>query len=414
MNNPIVLKSISILAFIISALFTIVLMTSGTVGIFSWILTVGMAVILETCKCGFFYEALSNTKLLAPIRALLAVIALLLVVSSILASASYVQNQANKTKNIQTKDSSQYKQLEAGKAVQGDLYNVKKKEIDDLKALQEKQQAEGEKIINSMPKNYIDRKNQQRADTIAQIAKTQDIINTKSNELSGLGESIKTPIDTTNLKLNSDNGYTAMFKTMTDMINSSPDYKDNPVTPEQLEMWFFIGLGIIFEMVAILTAYLSQLKSQSMGITANNNIYNDTSIGFRPQLVTATSKDSDSIKSNRVIGFQKPETLTVGSVEGDNMNYSQLPELKVVEPLTYTSVEEGFNRSDVIKYLEYMYDNQKRLGISQGMRTIAKNINIHEELARKIKGHLETLKIIKSEDLSTKILCSKHEALSRI
>jgi len=133
MNNPTILKSISILAFIISALFTIILMTSGTVGVIAYILTVGMAVILETCKCGFFYEALSNTKLNIVIRGVLATIALLLVAASIFASASYVQNQANKTKNKQVKTSTQYKQLEEGKKVQQDLYNNKKKEIEDLK-----------------------------------------------------------------------------------------------------------------------------------------------------------------------------------------------------------------------------------------------------------------------------------------
>jgi len=127
MNNPKNLKVVAIVSCVISALFTIILMTSGTVGVVALILTTGMAVILELCKCGFFYEAITNKTLPLPIRISLAVIAALLVGSSIFASAGYVQNQANATKNIQTKESSQYKQLETGKALQQDLYSLSRK-----------------------------------------------------------------------------------------------------------------------------------------------------------------------------------------------------------------------------------------------------------------------------------------------
>lgn len=422
MNNPVLLKSISIIAFIISALFTIQLMTSGTVGVIAWILTVGMAVILEACKCGFFYEAITNKSLNTLIRGALATIAVLLVASSIFASASYVQNQANKTKNRQIKTSAVFKQLEEGKALQQDLYNTRKKEIEDLKKLQDQQRTNGENIINSMPKNYIDRKNEQRRITEEQIAKTQETINAKSTELSQIESILQKPIDMTNVKVNDDAGYTAMFQSMADMINSNDDYKDNPVKAESLEMWFFISLGIIFEFTAILTAYLAQVKAP---IAINQHNTNLKGIGFKHQIVTATKKNpalcddaNDSHieqQEKRVIGFQIPYLSERASSASIQTPISDSFSVGSHETLTPSDVHTNsvMKKDVVMKYLRYMYASQKD-NISSGCRTIAREIEIPEELARKIKGHLEQLKIIKSIGTQTLILKTLNEAIEII
>lgn len=365
-------------------------MVSGTVGVIATTLTGAMAIVLETCKCGFAYESISNTKLMMPIRLILGFIALLLVGSSIFASASYVQNNAIKANATQVKDSSQYKQLEAGKALQGDLYNVKKKEIEDLKALQGKQQQEGDNIINSMPKNYIDRKNQQRTDTISQIAKTQDIINSKSNELSGLGLSIQSPIDTSTLKLNADNGYSAMFRSLADTINSSEDYKNNPVKAESLEMWFFIGLGVIFEFVAVLTAYLSQLKNISTHtriepIQAPQSQIDPFKYNYR--VADITSGDDD--KPKRTIGFYSGAAASTGA-NGDN---------KVVDtskPCDTQSIQEIDNQI-LGRYLDYVYANIKADKSIPGYQTTAKDLGLGVDYVRKLKNHCEHLNILQSD-----------------
>jgi hypothetical protein len=436
MNNPLVLKFISVTAFIISALFTILLMTSGTVGILAFILTVGMAVILEVAKCGFFYESLTNTKLLLPIRALLGVIALLLVASSIFASGSYVQNQANKTKNKQLKESSQFKQLEQGKALQQDLYNVKKKEIDDLKGLQEQQKQEGTNIINSMPKNYIDRRNQQRVDTQKQVTETQKLIDKKSDELSGLGAALQNPIDSSNVKVNSDNGYTAMFKSISEVINSSEDYKNDPVKPESLEMWFFIGLGIIFELVAVLTAYLAQLKGKSVGAATKRDISTDfPGIGFKPQVVTAISKDSDGVQGDynevvqakRQIGFQSPGISSVTASTRANKNIEVIENLKNCEScniegkshdtsLFLTDEVSGICESCKIddidnkvlnRYLDYIYSHVKNDGSIPGYQTTARDLGLGLDFVRKLKNHCEHLGILESDSVSRKTFIIK-------
>lgn len=383
-------------------------MTSGTVGILAFLLTVGMGIILELAKCGFLFESLSNTKLSMPIRIIMAGIALLLVGASILASASYVQNQANKTKNIQTKTSSQYKQLEQGKALQQDLYNTKKQEIEDLKALQQKQQEEGERIISSMPKNYTDRRNQQRADTQKQIARTQETINQKSTELSQIGANLQAPIDTTNLKINSDNGYTAMFETIADIINDSEEYKGHPIKPEVLEMWFFIGLGIIFELVAVITAYLSQLKSthpQGKAIEKDTIILNE-GIGFKPQVITA-SKDNgfndDYIQAKRQIGFQAAaiSSVTAATMPGHKTEQSKSLE-SLVTPNTYN--DSNINQDDLRKYIEYMYATLRNGTESKGYNPIGQDTGIGIENARKIKAYLERLGIVRTVGTKTFVL----------
>jgi hypothetical protein len=408
MNNPVILKGVSILAFIISAIFTILLMTSGTVGIIAWILTVGMAIVLELCKVGFFYESLSNTKLLLPIRILLGIIAILLVGSSIFASASYVQNQANKTKNIQTKDSSQYKQLEQGKAVQQDLYNVKKKEIEDLKALQGKQQSNGDSIISTMPRNYIDKKNQAKQDTATQISKTQDIINSKSTELSQIGASLQSPIDTTNLKLSSDSGYTAMFKTLADYLNKLDSYKGNPINAEELEMWFFIGLGVIFEMVAILTAYLSQLKGASTLTTTQREAPTQTEAtskarfdhDYKPMFETKSSSltgDSDN-PTKRIIGFH-----TGADATGADRDKKSVENPK---PCVTHSVHEIDNQM-LGRYLTHIYANIKRDNSIDGYQTCGKALSLPVDVVRKLKNHCEHLQILESDSIQRKTFILK-------
>jgi hypothetical protein len=411
MNNPIVLKTVSIIAFVISAIFTILLMTSGTVGILAFVLTVGMSIVLELCKCGFMYEALSNARLNGVVRSIMAVISLLLVASSIFASASYVQNQANKTKNIQVKDSTQYKQLEQGKVIQQDLYNSKKKEIEDLKALQQQQKLEGEKIVNAMPKNYIDRRNNQRALTQNQVSETQKIINDRQTELSQLGASLQNPIDTTNLKLKNDSGYTAMFQTISDLINSSAEYKDKPIKPETLEMWFFISLAIIFELVAVLTAYLSQIKGVTMAIkTQFNSQADNLPIGFKPRFTMSQVNPQDTtqgeyihepVKETRIIGFYQEPTASTPTDKIISVGKSH----KHSEP---QSTQSNIDNKILGIYLDYVYNNVKEDNSVPGYVVTAKDLNLQYGLSlsndyiRKLKNHAEQLNILQSDSNNRK------------
>lgn len=73
----------------------------------------------------------------------------------------------------------------------------------------------------------------------------------------------------------------------------------------------------------------------------------------------------------------------------------------------------NLNKNDVMMYLEYMFENAKG-NVSPGFRSISKSIKLHEETARKVKGFLETIKIIESVGAKTHILCTKNEAITKI
>jgi hypothetical protein len=456
MNNPTLLRWISIVSFVISGLFTIILMTSGTVGILAFLLTVGMAVVLELCKCGFMYEALSNVKLNPGIRMIMGIISVLLVASSIFASASYVQNQANKTKNIDLEESRQFKELEQGKAFKEDLYSVKKKEIEDLKALQQQQSQKGQEIINSMPKDYITRKNDQRAKTQSQVEETQRLINAKQDELSALGTDLQKPIDTSNLKLNADNGYTAMFQKLADLFNSSEEYKNNPVKAESLEMWFFIGLGIIFEFVAVLTAYLAQLKANPASLWSPSSKDNYTTYnraGFKPEVVTASqpshivapASTSDNIRASDSsplsMQTENKTGLTAEPIKASIENISsaqgspsgRMPSMYFGEtkfpigfkfdddkdrgrcstPNVHGNVinfeKKQIDKKSLHKYLEYIQRNVDSSNVIPGYITTSKDLQKQNpqmkfdiETVRKLKAHCENLNILKSDSVTRK------------
>lgn len=348
MNNPIVLRTTAIVSFIISAIFTIMLMTSGIIDAFPYILTATTSIILELAKCGFIYEALINKNLNKIIRTVMIIISLILIGSSILASSAFILNQANKTKNKQIQSSAQFKQLEQSRLLQQDLYQTKKQEIEDLKALQLNQKDIGTTIVNTMPNNYTDKKNEQRRITSQQIAETQKMIDKKSTELSQLELKLQNPINTASLKINSEHGYTSIFIKMTELINTTKQLKDNPITPEAMEMWFYMLLMVLFEFVTVVTAYLAQLKSKTT--------------------------------TNTVEPF--------GTTESEQVNDTET--LNTTEP--YKGL--GIDKDKVAKYVEYMYNNLKNNNQSRGYNTIGQYTGLGVENARKVKSYLEKLGIV--------------------
>jgi hypothetical protein len=382
MNNVLVLKTVSILSFIISAIFTILLMTSNTIGILSFVLTVGMAVILELAKCGFFFEALTNNIIKMPVRILLGAIAILLIFASIFASAAYIQNQTNKAKNVQLQNSESYKQVEQNKKINVELYEIKKKEIEDLKNQINFERNETNKIIESMPANYIDRKNQARIQSQNKIADIQKNIDGKTKELYTLAEKIQiTQKIDQNKNILNENGYTSMFENFANILNKNSATQEQKITTETLELWFYVMLGIIFEFVAVLTSYLALQKSNKLATKTQNDV-----VGFKPTLIKTNedTKEFDFIKPKMTIGFKQ-----------ENKSQNKLENLQTPN---------FYNNEDIKKYITYMYTNLKNGNESKGYNPIGKNTGIGVEVARKIKAHLEQIGVIQTIGTKTFVL----------
>jgi hypothetical protein len=405
-------KILSIIAFIISAIFTILLMTSGTVGILSLILTVGMAIVLELSKCGFLYEALANTKVNFAIRGVMGFISVLLVGASIFASSSYIQNQNNARANIRIQTSTQFKSLEEGKNIQKDLYTTKKEELKRLQNLQEQQKADGEQAVKSLPKDYISKKAETRQATANRISNTQKSIDNIQNELSGLTSELQKPIDTTNLQVKSENGYSAMFQGIAKFLNNTESYKNSPVNAESLEMWFFIVLGILFELIAVITFYLGNLDSVKANVESGENKkpYN---IGYKQQSFATARKQDSNDRDNTIKSHlqeegpleqkdeQEPEVKRkIGFECKSSMKKEIEPQAKQGQGVEIDNVDNEIIRA----YVKRMCKDKQVGDVVDGYKSISKDINISPTTGYKILGYLVNNNYINSSPTGTILL----------
>jgi hypothetical protein len=281
-------------------------MKSGTASILGFILIVGMTAVLELSKCSFLFESLSNTDIAKLIRIPMAIIAVILIGLSIFASSSYILNETNARKNLDIKNSDEYRQMNEGREMKKDVYSVQKKEIEDLKKLQEQTRLDGERMVNAMPSNYRDKRNIQREDTQNRISDIQASINAKSSELSSIANSLENPLDKSNITQKYESGCSAMFIVIANRINGE-DTTD-PVNPEDLELWFFLFVGIIFELVAVASSYLYLLKT-GKGIDIRRPATNITAI--KPKLATNSRfKEVSSEELGKALKIGKVPPIT--------------------------------------------------------------------------------------------------------
>jgi hypothetical protein len=322
---------ISILSFIISGAFTIALFTSNSVGKLATLIMLGAAVVFEMSKWCLLWEGFSG-KHSGGFRGTLITLWVLVTVGSIVASSGYVLNQSNKTQNEATVSSTQYKQAEQARNVLIDSYNVKKQQIEQLR-----QQAA------ALPSNYYSMK--------------QNIMNDvskKTAELSAVTKDIQNPLKVEGVLVS--NGYSAFFGLMAKIFEEDA---------QMLELWFFMALGIILELIANVFAYLYQKEL----LGSNYRLKPENSTNQSPPKVL----DISTKKNNAgCIGF-RPENIR------------------------------DFSDDDYQAYITYMSNNQKN-GYAPGYSSIASGIGVNTEVARSIKNHLEREGVVKVQGSRTRIL----------
>jgi hypothetical protein len=276
-------------------------------------------------------------------------------------------------------------------------------------------------------------------------------IEAKQEELNKLNEQLK-GIKTEELP---EDGYITMYQLFAKAINTAFAPKQRgkvtekkPWTPEDIEFWFQMAISLFLEFAGIgcliYSQYINTGEIMAPGKAATSTSQS-SGIGFKPQkIVTAASKNSDEIQDEiqirRLIGFQAPG-LSSASASGtlrQKLEQAKSPETlsltelkRPIEDSSHSSGNENpeayaatkfehnqknnfeLKKEDILQYLNYMYDSPKKEGYSRGVRTISKAIRMDEELARKIKGHLELKNIVLSEGINTKILCSRESALNK-
>ena len=343
------IQHISTLAFLISLIYTCRLMLSNVEGWFDQGLTLGMALVLELGKCVFLYIGLTSKNLSKPAKYIMTFIGVFLFLVSICASLSCLFNQANETFNKNT--------------INSEIYKRKIQVINDL---------------TTQRNNYA-----------------EDYITTKANltkQILELNEELKIEFP-----LRSTKGYTAFFEVITNWINKKEATK--PISASKLQLIFFTIVSITFELVAIFLFYLyekdkiaiAENVEEAVPSLASNSIAQSNSLEEREQKqeIEPISKPvlAEARKENK-IGFKYTES-------------SKIKEYKKQE----------FSNEDMKNYLNYMLEDARKResNISRGYKAIAKEINISEGEAFKIKNALELKEIIKSEGNQTIILKEKEE-----
>lgn len=303
-------------------------MLSGVNGWFAIGLTVVMAVVLESAKVIFFTKALSSRNLSLGMRSTIFIISALLFISSIVASLSFMFNQSNESKNVSIQNSTEYKQSQENRNIL----------LNQIKAIEQEKQT----LINqanSLPKNYYSMK-----DTI------MDKVTSKNKEIERIASQVqnqKLIVNTADTK-----GYKAFTHKIANLVGTES---------ENVELFIFGALAIIFEICAGLLFYISSIESPKR--IENTNVQHRQPIFNRVNLQTFGPKPEQS---------------------------------------------KSFSGEDIKTYINYMYDNSTN-DTSPGYMKISEKTNLPLEVCRKIKGYLEQTNVTRTEGRTTKILKSREE-----
>jgi hypothetical protein len=115
-------------------------------------------------------------------------------------------------------------------------------------------------------------------------------------------------------------------------------------------------------------------------------------VQFNPKLEGAT------IPKNNIIDFQRKKTVHV-----DEKPKVKEP-VELTKEKTVDEIQNSFTDNDVKNYLSVMYSTRKPSGDSRGFEKIGALCGLDRKTSEKIKGHLETIGIVKSGPGGTKIL----------
>ena len=346
--------TIAVLSFVVSALFTISLFCSTSVGKFAIMLMFLSALIFEMSKWCLLWEGFSQ-KHSGFLRGILICLWLSVTLGSIVASCGYVLRQSNQSQNIATVSSIQYKNAEQSRQILIDSYNQKTAEVQQLK----QQAAE-------LPKNYYTAKSQ-----------IMQKVSEKAAAISGLAQKIQEPV--TAVGVLNENGYSAFFEMFSKLIGEDA---------KMIELIFFMSLGVILELIGNIFCFLYQ-KESGNSPTPNRKYFqksagSNSKIGFNPQVVLAKKTDAA-----RPIGFKIDTEKPTGISAPQNVH--------------------GFDDIMLDKYIDYIYDCVKADGSIDGYQTTATNLNYTYDQVRKMKNHCEHLGILRSDAVGrkTKILRPK-------
>ena len=408
MNNPKVYQALSVLGFLVSAVFTVKLFASNSTDITSWLAMVATALLYEFGKYILLYQGVKGPFGQTGKTVMLGCWALV-TTASIVASATYVLNDANRNHNDMVANSSAFAKQQNGTKIQNDLYSTTKQQIEDLKALQVKQQQEGQAIVNAMPSNYIDRRNQQRAATQVLTQKTQEQINQANNKLLEIAQGINKP-EKLVISEESTTGGDSFFKLVAQKLNENPQNKANPYSTEQVGIFFYIAVGFGLECLANLFAFLSQYyKYGGLIISPTPQAPIKKEI---PKIEIPQQKEQfklREVENGRLQGLKFKFKTKVNNVTEFKPRLVETPRPRkentrprneeIAKPSENSKVDEG----DIEKYIKFIDENKKG-DLAPGRDKIVAGTGLTQERCRTIHNILLARGYIETGDRCTRVV----------
>ena len=335
----------------------------------------GMAIILQAIPSLFTAGALLNNKINTWVRIIMLSISVFLFFGSIVANIAHIQNKSNQAMNNEIKRSSEYKQAEQTNNREQQAYQSKLDEIQNTTATYDNTIAQIEDTLSKSNAAWernkhttlLNEANNNKTETLKRL----------NNELNAI---TITPINTNNITMASENGYTATFKFLSQ--NRVINWMFKGADWELLQNYFYIMQSSIFEFIGMISLYLF---SVFLGVNIKKPITNNSAPDPGPKqkiplpIAPDTTPKLNLVKSNRPLG------------------------LKASRDFHLKKTPKNISDSDIEKYLDYMNETAVD-GISQGYIKISKNIGLSQEKCRKIKAWLEQENIIKSEGGRTRIV----------
>jgi len=403
------LKFASIVAFVVSGLFTIMLMCSGVVGIIATTLTCLIAVILELSKCSLFYFSIYGKvygkQINNGIRGICFVVAMLLFCASIVASLSFMQNNNNKTKNILAGTSQQAQAKTENIKAQKDLVSSKKSEIKSLEEQKENIISNTTSLVNSYKsKNMLTKAKETTENSNKQIEKINKQINQANKDLISITGDLKAEQDK-EIKATSDTkGYTAFLKVVANKINKSEEYKDNPVSVEEIETYFFGILAVIFEVVAVLLFYLNSLANENLEMRSSSSPLSEN------EIMAIESDEDPEVEEKEKIEHEAVKEKPV------ELKKYRKQKTGTKEPIGFKTEQEQkkYKRDDVKSYIQFMYSSLNKDNTSQGKDKIRQGTGLKPKQIEGIRYELEQKGIIEIKDKKTFVIDSLEDAIRKI
>jgi hypothetical protein len=424
LRSPKFYKYLGFALFICSAIVTMQFMWSSALGIVALVIASIQGTAIESCKCGFTYIAISIENV--GWRIFFGTLALIAFVFSVIFTFGYSTNMNNRIKNETMYSSDEYSKKQDNIQRQKDLYEQTKKDLEDLKGQRDIQVSGMEKTRDSWPvKGYGGQRSLEQDKINKAAADYKTRLEAKQAELNKIADSLN------GVKFEElpEDGYITMYQLFAKAVNAigtrtKGKVEQKPWTAEDIEFWFQIIISLFLEFAGIgCLIYSQHLNADGKPIPSIKPVINTSGIGFKPQIVADSVKNSNDIQGiiqndiqlKRTIGFQAPALSSVTASTIPEQNTEQTKNLEsLVTPNFYNDI--GIDKEDLKKYIEHVYSSAKYLnsGESPGYNTIGQNTGIGVENARKIKAHLERLGIVKTVGTKTFVLMDSQACKTKI